>query len=181
VLRSQHRVYDGRGEVARTQDVWGAEGISGRVKFLLLQMTGRRVGMPFVLSTPTLALRFRQNNGPTPSGDYQPSRSLSMAGSEGGLCHFDARYISRYTLIRYLKADEELRNSFDDVKLNEIDDGIYSRCCLPIFLARLALSLSLAELFFLFSIFPPCVFILVYLLYGLYFLCIKYLKLTAGI
>jgi hypothetical protein len=28
--------------------------------------------------------------------------------------------ISRYTLIRYLKADEELRNSFDDVKLNEI-------------------------------------------------------------
>jgi hypothetical protein len=30
--------------------------------------------------------------------------------------------ISRYTLIRYLKADEELRNSFDDVKLNEIDD-----------------------------------------------------------
>ncbi|SMG62632.1 hypothetical protein BMETH_1217_0 [methanotrophic bacterial endosymbiont of Bathymodiolus sp.] len=45
-------------------------------------MTGRRVGMPFVLSTPTLALRFRQNNGPTPSGDYQPSRSLSMAGSE---------------------------------------------------------------------------------------------------
>jgi hypothetical protein len=63
VLRSQHRVYDGRGEVA------------------LPQMTGRRVGMPFVLSTPTLALRFRQNNGPTPSGDYQPSRSLSMAGS----------------------------------------------------------------------------------------------------
>jgi hypothetical protein len=45
-------------------------------------MTGRRVGMPFVLSTPTLALLFRQNNGPTPSGDYQPSRSLSMAGSE---------------------------------------------------------------------------------------------------
>jgi hypothetical protein len=32
VLRSQHRVYDGRGEVARTQDIWGAEGISGRVK-----------------------------------------------------------------------------------------------------------------------------------------------------
>jgi hypothetical protein len=30
-------------------------------------MTGRRVGIPFVLSTPTLALRFRQNNGPTPS------------------------------------------------------------------------------------------------------------------
>ncbi|WP_221901201.1 hypothetical protein [Bathymodiolus platifrons methanotrophic gill symbiont] len=39
--------------------------------------------MPFFLSTPTLALRFRQNNGPTPSGDYQPSRSLSMAGSDG--------------------------------------------------------------------------------------------------
>ncbi|WP_221899574.1 hypothetical protein [Bathymodiolus platifrons methanotrophic gill symbiont] len=37
--------------------------------------------MPFILSPPTLALRFRQNNGPTPSGDYQPSRSLSMAGS----------------------------------------------------------------------------------------------------
>ena len=49
----------------------------------LPQMTGRRVGMPFVLSTPTLALRFRQNNGPTPSEDYQPSRSLSMAGSGG--------------------------------------------------------------------------------------------------
>jgi hypothetical protein len=28
--------YDGRGEVARTQDVWGAERISGHVKFLLL-------------------------------------------------------------------------------------------------------------------------------------------------
>jgi hypothetical protein len=41
------------------------------------------IEMPFVLSTPTLALRFRQNNGPTPSGDYQPSRSLSMAGSGG--------------------------------------------------------------------------------------------------
>ena len=36
---------------------------------------------PFILSPPTLALRFRQNNAPTPSGDYQPSRSLSMAGS----------------------------------------------------------------------------------------------------
>jgi hypothetical protein len=33
VLRSQHRVYDGRGEVARTQDVWGAEGIGGRVPY----------------------------------------------------------------------------------------------------------------------------------------------------
>jgi hypothetical protein len=40
VLRSQHRVYDGRGEVARTQDDWGAEGISGRVKFLLLAWAG---------------------------------------------------------------------------------------------------------------------------------------------
>jgi hypothetical protein len=48
----------------------------------LPQMTGRRVGMPFILSPPTLALRFRQNNGPTPSGDYQPSRSLSVAGSD---------------------------------------------------------------------------------------------------
>jgi hypothetical protein len=28
VLRSQYRVYDGHGEVARTQDFWGAEGIS---------------------------------------------------------------------------------------------------------------------------------------------------------
>ena len=51
----------------------------------LPQMTGRRFGMPFILSPPTLTLRFRQNNGPTPSGDYQPSRSLSMAGSEGEL------------------------------------------------------------------------------------------------
>ncbi|MEE9339676.1 MAG: hypothetical protein V3U87_16500, partial [Methylococcaceae bacterium] len=41
----------------------------------------RRFGMPFILSPPTLTLRFRQNNGSTPSGDYQPSRSLSMAGS----------------------------------------------------------------------------------------------------
>ncbi|TXL14492.1 hypothetical protein BMR05_07020 [Methylococcaceae bacterium HT4] len=40
VLRSQHRVYDGSGEVARTQDVWGAEGISGRVKFLPLAWAG---------------------------------------------------------------------------------------------------------------------------------------------
>jgi hypothetical protein len=48
----------------------------------LPQMTGRRFGKPFILSPPTLALRFRQNNGPTPSGDYQPSRSLSMAGSD---------------------------------------------------------------------------------------------------
>jgi hypothetical protein len=46
VLRSQHRVYDGRGEVARTQDVWGAEGISGRVKFLLLA-TSLRLRMIF--------------------------------------------------------------------------------------------------------------------------------------
>ena len=40
VLRSQHRVYDDSGEVARTQDVWGAEGISGRVKFLPLAWAG---------------------------------------------------------------------------------------------------------------------------------------------
>ena len=50
----------------------------------LPQMTGRRFGKPFILSPPTLALRFRQNNGPTPTGDYQPSRSLSMADSEWG-------------------------------------------------------------------------------------------------
>ena len=49
----------------------------------LPQMTGRCFGKPFILSPPTLALRFRQNNGPTPTGDYQPSRSLSMAGSVG--------------------------------------------------------------------------------------------------
>ncbi len=47
----------------------------------LPQMTGRCFGKPFILSPPTLALRFRQNNRPTPSGDYQPSRSLSMASS----------------------------------------------------------------------------------------------------
>ncbi|TXL11463.1 hypothetical protein BMR08_04635 [Methylococcaceae bacterium CS2] len=40
MLRSQHRVYDGSAEVARTQDVWGAEGISGRVKFLPLAWAG---------------------------------------------------------------------------------------------------------------------------------------------
>jgi hypothetical protein len=43
----------------------------------LPQMTGRRVGMPFILSPPTLALRFRQNSASTPSEDYQPSRLLS--------------------------------------------------------------------------------------------------------
>ena len=57
----------------------------------LPQMTGRRFGMPFILSPPTLTLRFRQNNGPTPSGDYQPSRSLSMAGSEGAIVTLDER------------------------------------------------------------------------------------------
>ncbi len=40
MLRSQHRVYEDSGEVARTQDVWGAEGISGRVKFLPLAWAG---------------------------------------------------------------------------------------------------------------------------------------------
>ncbi|MEO1882131.1 MAG: hypothetical protein ABGX71_00775 [Methyloprofundus sp.] len=40
MLRSQRRVYDGSGEVARTQDVWGAECISGRVKFLPLAWAG---------------------------------------------------------------------------------------------------------------------------------------------
>jgi hypothetical protein len=37
--------------------------------------------MPFILSPATLTLQFRQNNAPTPSGDYQPSRWFSMAGS----------------------------------------------------------------------------------------------------
>jgi hypothetical protein len=54
----------------------------------LPQMTGRRVGMPFVLSTPTptptLALRFRQNNGPTPSlGTTSPRVRSPWAGSGG--------------------------------------------------------------------------------------------------
>ncbi|MEO1883899.1 MAG: hypothetical protein ABGX71_10115 [Methyloprofundus sp.] len=40
MLRSQRRVYDGSGEVARTQDVWGTEGISGHVKFLPLAWAG---------------------------------------------------------------------------------------------------------------------------------------------
>ncbi|HIG64988.1 MAG TPA: hypothetical protein EYQ43_05395 [Methyloprofundus sp.] len=40
MLRSQRRVYDGSGEVARTQDIWGAGGISGRVKFLPLAWAG---------------------------------------------------------------------------------------------------------------------------------------------
>ena len=60
----------------------------------LPQMTGRRFGKPFILSPPTLALRFRQNNGPTPTGDYQPSRSLSMAGS-GCSSHTAPRRLSR--------------------------------------------------------------------------------------
>ena len=72
----------------------------------LPQMTGRRFGKPFILSPPTLALRFRQNNGPTPTGDYQPSRSLSMAGSgsnyrgaiaekAGMYAHLQLRLLSR--------------------------------------------------------------------------------------
>ena len=63
----------------------------------LPQMTGRRFGMPFILSPPTLTLRFRQNNGPTPSGDYQPSRSLSMAGSVCGLVDESGR--GRHSLL----------------------------------------------------------------------------------
>ena len=63
----------------------------------LPQMTGRRFGKPFILSPPTLALRFRQNNGPTPSGDYQPSRSLSMAGSDGSCQRFHSRYSTLHT------------------------------------------------------------------------------------
>jgi hypothetical protein len=47
----------------------------------LPQMTGRRFGMPFILSTPTLALRFRQNNGPTPSGDYIGSQHVVGGGT----------------------------------------------------------------------------------------------------
>ena len=66
----------------------------------LPQMTGRRFGMPFILSPPTLTLRFRQNNGPTPSGDYQPSRSLSMAGSE---C--ERIYLNEYDSIGALQED----------------------------------------------------------------------------
>jgi hypothetical protein len=53
VLRSQHRVYDGRGEVARTQDVWGAEGISGESLFLRklvlgipAQASGKNLNVP---------------------------------------------------------------------------------------------------------------------------------------
>ena len=61
----------------------------------LPQMTGRRFGKPFILSPPTLALRFRQNNGPTPTGDYQPSRSLSMAGS-GRITTFSRQIIFRW-------------------------------------------------------------------------------------
>jgi hypothetical protein len=57
VLRSQHRV-DGRGEVARTQDVWGAEGISGRVKFLLLAWAG----MPKSVRSPCLAAKENDEN-----------------------------------------------------------------------------------------------------------------------
>jgi hypothetical protein len=67
-------------------------------------MTGRRVGMPFILSTPTLALRFRQNNGPTPSGDYQPSRSLLMKISVltfwGTIVNVDHATLNRW-VIRY--------------------------------------------------------------------------------
>ena len=46
-----------------------------------LQMTWRRVGWSFILSPPSLPLRLRQNNDPTAIADYQPSHSLSMAGS----------------------------------------------------------------------------------------------------
>ena len=45
----------------------------------LPQMTGRRFGMPFILSPPTLTLRFRQNNGPTPSGGL-PALAFALHG-----------------------------------------------------------------------------------------------------
>jgi hypothetical protein len=60
VLRSQHRVYDGRGEVARTQNVWGAEGISGRVKFLLLAYFNGCFGD---FCATSRAYEFTQNSG----------------------------------------------------------------------------------------------------------------------
>jgi hypothetical protein len=60
VLRSQHRVYDGRGEVARTQDVWGAEGISGRLCFIFFftKVSG------FIYSNKTTALRLLGTTSP---------------------------------------------------------------------------------------------------------------------
>ncbi|WP_167374369.1 hypothetical protein [Bathymodiolus platifrons methanotrophic gill symbiont] len=51
MLRSQHRVYDGSGEVARTQDVWGAEGISGRVKLGCPKQAFAKIATPRPLKT----------------------------------------------------------------------------------------------------------------------------------
>ncbi|TXK96684.1 hypothetical protein BMR07_10725 [Methylococcaceae bacterium CS1] len=69
MLRSQHRVYDGSGEVARTQDVWGAEGISGRVKFLPLAWAG----MP--------KTSFRKNSDSPP----KPETLLIVLNAQGQL------------------------------------------------------------------------------------------------
>ena len=59
----------------------------------LPQMTGRRFGMPFILSPPTLALRFRQNNSPTPSGGL-PALAFALHGWQrlniNGLTHASA-------------------------------------------------------------------------------------------
>jgi hypothetical protein len=54
-------------EVKRTQDVWGAEGISGRVKFLLLAWAG----MP--------KTSFRKNSdSPQPLCDFASSIHVSL-------------------------------------------------------------------------------------------------------
>ncbi|GFO76812.1 hypothetical protein BPLS_P4833 [Bathymodiolus platifrons methanotrophic gill symbiont] len=72
VLRSQHRVYDGSGEVARTQDVWGAEGISGRVKFLPLAWAG----MP--------KTSFRKNSDSPLNNTVTNNRIISSADFSAG-------------------------------------------------------------------------------------------------
>jgi hypothetical protein len=72
----------------RTQDVWGAEGISGRVKFLLLAWAGMPKTSFRKNSDSPLLCEVEADAGRTGAypirsvWDYQPSRSLSMAGSD---------------------------------------------------------------------------------------------------
>ena len=63
--------------------------------------------MPFILSPPTLALRFRQNNGPTPiRGSSYTSHPLALlpflySFYEPGYLHIDVTYLPKLEGIKY--------------------------------------------------------------------------------
>jgi hypothetical protein len=107
VLRSQHRVYDGRGEVTRTQDVWGAEGISGRVKFLLLAWAGmpktssKNSDSPLLSFTldvsPAMALKLSKVLGRSPESwlQMQDNFNLHQAKKELDLSEYEPLYFMK--------------------------------------------------------------------------------------